>query len=115
MSRRVIFTFLLGVVLSWPATGGEATGWRTDGTGRYPEAQPPTTWSAEKNVIWKTPLANWGNATPVLAGKYLFVSSENGTTLVLEPGRQYKELARNKLKPFRATPVFPAAACISAG
>jgi outer membrane protein assembly factor BamB len=41
-----------------------------------------------------------------LAGKYLFVSSDNGHTLVLEPGREYKEIAHNVLEPFRSTPVF---------
>ena len=27
------------------ATASEAVGWRTDGTGRYPNANPPTKWS----------------------------------------------------------------------
>ncbi|MCA9068633.1 MAG: PQQ-binding-like beta-propeller repeat protein [Planctomycetaceae bacterium] len=41
-----------------------------------------------------------------LAGNFLFASSDNGTTLVLEPGREYKELARNSLEPFRSSLVF---------
>ncbi|HLW65132.1 MAG TPA: PQQ-binding-like beta-propeller repeat protein, partial [Gemmataceae bacterium] len=41
-----------------------------------------------------------------LAGEYLFVSSEKGTTRVLQPGREYKELAHNKLEPFRSSLVF---------
>ena len=41
-----------------------------------------------------------------LAGKYLYVSSDNGTTIVLEPGREYKEIARNNLETFRSTPIF---------
>jgi len=41
-----------------------------------------------------------------LAGNCLLVSHSNGTTLVLQPGREYKEIARNKLEPFRSTPVF---------
>jgi outer membrane protein assembly factor BamB len=41
-----------------------------------------------------------------LAGKHLFVSSDNGHTLVLEPGRAYKEVAHNVLEPFRSTPAF---------
>jgi len=41
-----------------------------------------------------------------LAGKYLFVSSDNGTTIVLEPGREYREFARNSLEPFRSSLVF---------
>lgn len=41
-----------------------------------------------------------------LAGNRLYVSSDNGTTLVLEPGREYKELARNSLESFRSSLVF---------
>jgi outer membrane protein assembly factor BamB len=41
-----------------------------------------------------------------LAGGLLYVSIDNGTTVVLEPGREYKEIARNELEPFRTTPVF---------
>lgn len=41
-----------------------------------------------------------------LAGRHLFVSSDNGTTLVLEPGRAYQEVARNSLETFRSSLVF---------
>ena len=49
-----------------------------------------------------------GQAYPsiALAGKYLYVSGSSGTTAVLEPGRTYKEVARNTLEPFRSSPVF---------
>jgi hypothetical protein len=55
-------------------------GWRTDGTGRYPDAQPPTEWSAQSNVVWKTPLPKPSNATPILVGDRLFAAP------VLDPG-----------------------------
>jgi outer membrane protein assembly factor BamB len=41
-----------------------------------------------------------------LAGNYLFISSRDGTTLILEPGRQYQEVARNQLEYFISTPIF---------
>ncbi len=41
-----------------------------------------------------------------LAGERIFISSENGSTVVLQPGREYKELARNKLETFRSSLVF---------
>ena len=38
-----------------------------------------------------------------LAGDRLYISSDKGATVVLQPGRTYKELARNKLEePFRS-------------
>jgi len=39
-------------------------------------------------------------------GKYLFVSCENGATTVLEPGREYKEMSRDRLEEFRTCPVL---------
>ncbi len=41
-----------------------------------------------------------------LAGKYLYVSVDNGSTVVLEPGREYKEVHRNTLENFCGSPVF---------
>jgi outer membrane protein assembly factor BamB len=41
-----------------------------------------------------------------LAGNRLYVSSDNGTTVVVQPGREFKELARNKLETFRSSLVF---------
>ena len=51
-------------------------GWRTDGTGTYPKADPVTKWSTKQNVIWKTPLAKWSNATPIIVGNKLLVCAE---------------------------------------
>ena len=49
-----------------------------------------------------------GDAFPsiILAGKYLFVSNDNGTTVVMEPGREPKEIRRNTLEAFRSSPIF---------
>lgn len=37
-------------------------------------------------------------ASPILAGKYIYAFGIHGTTVVFEPGRQYKEVARNKIE-----------------
>jgi outer membrane protein assembly factor BamB len=42
----------------------------------------------------------------VLAGAYLYASSNAGETVVLKPGREYQEAARNTLEPFWASQVF---------
>lgn len=41
------------------------------------------------------------DASPVLGGKYVYVIDNRGTTVVLEPGPQYKPVARNALQDFR--------------
>ena len=54
----------------------ETYGFRRDGTGNFPEATPPTTWSADKNVVWKTPMPAAGEASPILVGDKIFVTAE---------------------------------------
>ncbi len=44
--------------------------------------------------------------SPTLAGEYVFLSSENGQTVVIKTGPEYAEVSRNSLEPFRSCPVF---------
>lgn len=67
------------VILSFSTIGvvaSEPVGWRTDGTGRYPDANPPTMWSATEKIVWKTPMPSWSNATPVVVGDRIFTCAE---------------------------------------
>ncbi|NQT87547.1 hypothetical protein HQ560_12330, partial [bacterium] len=58
MSRlpAAVTTSLLCVCLCW---GGapQPSGWRGDGTGRYPETSPPLEWDIDEgaNILWKAP------------------------------------------------------------
>lgn len=45
------------------------------GTGEAPTADPPTEWSEDKNVRWKTPLPGLGHSTPVLWDDRLFITT----------------------------------------
>jgi outer membrane protein assembly factor BamB len=40
------------------------------------------------------------------AGGHLFVAGDNGTTVVVTPGRTYSEVGRNKIEPYRGSLVF---------
>jgi outer membrane protein assembly factor BamB len=84
--RRTLSLALIAALLGGAARAGEPTGWRTDGTGRYPDARPPLSWSPEKNVVWKTPMPKWGNASPVLAGDRIFVCAEPHLLLCVAAG-----------------------------
>lgn len=57
--------------------GPRTFGYRGDGTGRYPDADPVTAWDIEKNinVLWRTKLL-WAKAQPVIAGERVFVTEE---------------------------------------
>ena len=50
--------------------------------------------------FYHAPDWGWGTfyASPVLAGKYIYMFGMNGTTVVFEPGREYREVARNKIE-----------------
>jgi outer membrane protein assembly factor BamB len=71
--------FVTGPCLSAPTR--QTVGWRGDGKGVYPDAQPPVKWSATENVLWKTPLPRKSNASPILVGDRIFVCSEPDTLL----------------------------------
>lgn len=62
----------------------DVPGFRGDGTGRFPSARPPKSWSDEANVIWKTPLPGRSYASPVLANGRLFVTAEPKTVLCVD-------------------------------
>lgn len=77
---------IAGVVLAavgalWPgARSGAAEpvmGYRGDGS-CVTEGAPPLRWSAEENVLWRTPLANWSYSHPVVAGGRVFLMTEPG-------------------------------------
>ena len=67
---------LAAVVMSVVSVQADPVGWRGDGSGIFPNTTPATQWSPTKNVVWKTELPNWSNATPVIVGDKLFVMSE---------------------------------------
>jgi outer membrane protein assembly factor BamB len=69
----LVLLTLTGLVCAAPV------GWRTDGTGRYPTATPPTEWAKDKNIRWATALPSKGNSTPILVGDRLFLTCEPAT------------------------------------
>jgi len=77
---------LLLTLGAFPALAGMTIGWRTDGSGYYPKAQPPLEWSPTKNVVWCTPMPGYGVSHPVPLGQRLFICSEPATLLCLDKG-----------------------------
>lgn len=72
---------LLGLLLPVTAAAQPIIGWRTDGTGQYPKANPPRVWAPDKNVVWVTKMPAMSVASPILVGDRLFVCAEPGTLL----------------------------------
>lgn len=66
-----------------PASAIDFVGWRTDGTGRYPDAAPPIEWEAPAAEVWSTPMPGVSNSSPVIYGDRLFTTAEPSTLLCL--------------------------------
>lgn len=75
MSIVVILSLGFLLAADYPQFRGPA------GNGVIQEASVPTRWSAEKNLVWKTPLPGSGWAQPVVVGKTVFVTAAVGKGL----------------------------------
>ena len=77
MMRKV--SVAVGVLcLLWSSSVlGEAIGWRGDGTGRFANADPPTEWAKDKNIVWASKMPAWSNSSPIVVGDRVFVCSES--------------------------------------
>ena len=53
----------------------EPAGWRGDGSGVYPGAEPPLAWSAKANVAWQN-IVGPGYSSPVAIGDRVIVTAE---------------------------------------
>jgi len=84
MLDRLITRIALSSVLGLGVAGAEPVGWRSNGESAFPEAAPPLHWSATSNVVWKTKLPKWSNASPILVGQRVFVCAEPDTLLCLD-------------------------------
>ncbi len=73
MRRFILFALILGTISNCDSGGENRIGWRTDGNGRYLEADPPTEWSSSQNVAWKTAMPSWSNASPILVTSSLMI------------------------------------------
>lgn len=50
--------------------------WRgPEATGVAPQADPPTVWSAERGLKWKTEIPGWGKSSPIVWGSRIFLTT----------------------------------------
>ncbi len=84
VTRGLVLGMALMAIAGHMALAADWVGWRTDGTGEYPEATPLTTWSEEAGVVWQTPMPAKSNSLPVIVGEKLFVNSDPALLLCLD-------------------------------
>ncbi len=81
--NRFLFSMMAILLLAVIGLAAEPRGWRGDGSGEYPAANPPTEWAADKNIVWTTPLAQPSFSSPIMVGDKLFVCAEPNSLLCL--------------------------------
>ena len=78
--HRSFFYVISGFALS--AVSTEAVEWTRfrgpNGQGFSADAAVPTSWSATSNIKWKRELPGAGTSSPIIVGKYVFVTSYSG-------------------------------------
>ncbi len=72
-------------------------GWRGDGSGRFPDATPPTEWSTTKNVRWSAAVGR-SYSSPILTDACVIVASEPNLLICLDRA-DGKERWRLETKP----------------
>lgn len=75
---RIILAILAFVPLlsgADPVPSVSVTGWRGNGVGAYPTANPLAEWDDAKNVMWRVTVGS-ALSSPVIAGGRVFVTSE---------------------------------------
>ncbi len=63
-----------------PAQGGDGQWlfWRgPNGDGVVPNQNPPTAWSAQQNVVWKSKVPGRGHASPIVVDKQVLLATAN--------------------------------------
>ena len=89
MKQAALITLYTIIGFTWaftPSSTAGTVGWRGNGSGSFPDAEPPTNWGSESNVLWKTALPEWGNAGPILVGDRIFVGAEPTDLICLSAG-----------------------------
>lgn len=94
------FLFTLAALL----TGADWPGFRgADGSGISSEANVPLTWSESKNIKWKKELPGPGSSSPIVSGKYVFVTAYSGYGVSRRSVGSQEDLVRHLLCMDRVT------------
>ena len=75
----------------WPCFRGPG------GTGTSNAAGLPVTWSADKNIAWKTPLPGAGASSPIVLGNHVYLTCYTGFLVPGQEGGRQEDLQRHLL------------------
>lgn len=79
MCCPLVIAAVAAVMLMIGAINGSAAepiGWRNDGSGSFSDCQPPTHWSKDTRVLWKTDMPGQSMSSPVVVGSVVVTTAE---------------------------------------
>ncbi|MGA2064693.1 MAG: PQQ-binding-like beta-propeller repeat protein [Thermoguttaceae bacterium] len=90
MKRVKLLVLAAGLILlpcMAASAAGQGFGWRGDGSGRFPAADPPTQWNIDQGggICWQTVVGK-GQSSPVIAGQKVFITVEPALLVCLDCG-----------------------------
>src|SRR5205823_11939492 len=92
LTQRVMLRIPIALVLALlmlPTAGraadpkSQSLGWRGDASGRYPDTEPPISWSIEKNLKWRASVGT-SNSSPIVVGDKILLMAEPDMLLCLD-------------------------------
>jgi outer membrane protein assembly factor BamB len=115
VKHAALFALLVATVAGSPAavaappSPDQPVGWRGDGTGRYPDAKPPTKWERRKvdggyrvdGIRWAAPLPAIGVSSPIIVGDRVYLTTEPNDLVCLDK-------ATGRILWVRSNPTFEA-------
>ena len=78
MKKIAVLMFALAVAAAVAARAGDTNwpGWRgVEGSGVSSEKGLPLEWDAAKNIVWKTAIPGLGHSSPIIWGKFIFLTT----------------------------------------
>src|SRR5262245_50967059 len=83
LNHALIIVLLVTVL---PPEANDAVGWRNKGDGHFDANSPPTSWSKDDGVLWKTKMPGRTYSSPIISGDYVITTAEPTELICLNRG-----------------------------
>jgi len=83
VSCRAITVAILGFCSTAVVDANDAVGWRNQGDGHFVAEHPPTKWSKDEGVVWKTKMPGPTYSSPIATGDYVITTAEPAELICL--------------------------------
>jgi outer membrane protein assembly factor BamB len=75
-SARTTYGTLFTLLVVTVTSAAPPVGWRNDGTGKFTTANPPISWTVDRNIVWQIETPGRSLASPVVVGSQIFITAE---------------------------------------